>query len=87
MNGSYDSVVDGNYAYVTNYLRDSVSVIDISTPTSPSYITQIRNNGGTIRLDGAAGIVKDGNYLYVASVVSDALQIIDISNPASPAAV
>ena len=87
MNGSYDSVVDGSNAYVTNYTRDSVAIIDVSTPSTPTYINEIRNNNGTIRLNGAAGIVKDGNYLYIASNVSDALQIIDVSSPASPAAV
>ena len=84
MNGTYDVVVDGNYAYATNFTRDNVAIIDVSNPLSPSYITEIRDNGGTIRLNGAAGIVKDGNYLYVASNVSDALQIINVTNPAVP---
>ena len=87
MNGTYDVVVDGNYAYATNYNRDNVAIIDISNPVSPTYITEIRNNNGTIRLNGAAGIVKDGDYLYVASNVSDALQIIDVSNPTTPSPV
>ncbi|MDD3793628.1 MAG: hypothetical protein PHI37_02365 [Candidatus Gracilibacteria bacterium] len=85
-NGAYDVVVDGNYAYMTSYLGDRVTILDISNPTSPTLVSQILNNNGTIRLDGAAGIVKDGNYLYVASQVSDALQIINVANPASPTA-
>lgn len=83
-NGAYDVVVDGNYAYMTNYIADRVTIIDVSNPAVPTLSSQIVNNNGTIRLNGAAGIVKDGDYLYVASVVSDALQIIDVSNPASP---
>jgi|GEM_PF-1171767 len=71
---------------MTNFLRDSVSILDVSNPTSPTFVSEIVNNAGTIRLDGAAGIVKDGNYLYVASNVSDALQIIDVTNPAAPTA-
>ncbi|NVP17437.1 hypothetical protein HUU51_01845 [Candidatus Gracilibacteria bacterium] len=86
-NGAYDIVVDGDYAYMTSFLGDRVTILDISNPTAPVFVSQILNNGGTIRLDGAAGIVKDGNYLYVASNVSDALQIIDVTNPASPLAV
>ncbi|NUJ97685.1 hypothetical protein HGA92_02755 [Candidatus Gracilibacteria bacterium] len=82
--GAYDVVVDGNYAYMTNYLRDSVSILNISNPANPTFVSEIVNNAGTIRLDGASGIVKDGNYLYVASNVSDAIQIIDVTNPATP---
>ena len=85
-NGAYDLVVEGNYAYMTNYLRDSVSIIDISNPTVPILVTEILNNAWTIRLDWASGLVKDGNYLYVASNVSDALQIINVTNPALPTA-
>lgn len=85
-NWAYDVVVDWIYAYMTNYDNDSVAIINISNPTSPSFVSQIVNNGWTIRLDWAAWIVKDGNYLYVASNISDALQIIDVSNPASPTA-
>ncbi len=81
---AYDVIVEGNYAYMTNYLRDSVSIVNISNPASPTFVSEIINNAGTIRLDGAAGIVKDGNYLYVASTVSDALQIINVTNPAVP---
>ena len=27
MNGTYDVVVDGNYAYATNYNRDNVAIV------------------------------------------------------------
>jgi hypothetical protein len=82
--GAYDVVVDGDYAYMTNYLRDSVSILNISDPTNPTLVSEIVNNDWTIRLNGASGIIKEGNYLYVASQISDALQIINVSNPASP---
>lgn len=85
-NWAYDVVVDWNYAYMTNYMRDSVSIIDISNKATPTLVTEIVNNNWTFRLNWAAGIVKDGNYLYIASQVSDALQIIDVSNPAAPTA-
>ncbi|MDD3144577.1 MAG: hypothetical protein PHV23_00535 [Candidatus Gracilibacteria bacterium] len=85
-NGAYDVVVEGNYAYMTNNLRNSVSILDISNPASPTLVTELVNNNGTLRLSGAAGIVKDGNYLYIASQVSDALQIINVTNPLVPTA-
>ncbi len=71
---------------MTNNTRDSVSILNISNPALPTFVSEILNNGGTLRLDGAAGIVKDGNFLYVASQVSDALQIINVTNPALPTA-
>ena len=83
-NGAYDVVVDGIYAYMTNFDGDRVSIINISNPAAPTLTSQIINNAGTIRLDGAAGIVKDGNFLYVASNVSNAMQIINVTNPALP---
>lgn len=85
-NWAYDVVVDWNYAYMTNFLRDSVSIINISNPAVPTLVTEIVNNNWTIRLNWAAWIVKDGNYIYVASQVSDALQIINVTNPATPTA-
>lgn len=83
-NWAYDVVVDWNYAYMTNMLRDSVSIINISNPAVPTFVSEIVNNAWTIRLDWASWIVKDWNYLYIASNVSDALQIIDVSNPTAP---
>ena len=85
-NWAYDVVVDWNYAYMTNYLWDRVTILDISNPATPTFVSQLINNNWTIRLDWAAGIVKDWNYLYVASQVSDALQIIDVINPSAPIA-
>lgn len=86
MNAADDVVVDGNYAYVTSRQSDSVTVIDISTPTVPLIVATLFDNGGTLRLNGASGIVKDGNYLYIASQISDAMQVIDVSTPTAPIA-
>jgi len=85
-NWAYDVVVDWDYAYMTSFLWDRVTIINISNPITPVFVSQIINNWWTIRLDWAAGIVKDWNYLYVASNVSDALQIIDVTNPLTPIA-
>jgi len=85
-NWAYDIVVEWNYAYMTNNLRNSVSILDISNPASPTLVTELVNNNWTLRLSWAAWIVKDWNYLYIASQVSDALQIINVTNPAAPTA-
>lgn len=85
-NWAYDVVVEWNYAYMTNNLRNSVSILDISNPASPTLVTELVNNNWTLRLSWAAWIVKDWNYLYIASQVSDALQIINVTNPLVPTA-
>ena len=42
-NWAYDVVVDWNYAYMTSFLRDSVSIINISNPAVPTLVTEIVN--------------------------------------------
>jgi len=58
-NWAYDIVVDWSYAYMTSYLWDRVTILNISNPASPTLVSQIINNWWTIRLDWAAWIVKD----------------------------
>jgi hypothetical protein len=36
---------------MTNFLRDSVTIINISNPTTPLFVKEILNNNGTLRLD------------------------------------
>ena len=83
--GAYSLVKNGNYLYVTSYTSDSLTVIDVSTPTNPTYSASIINNAGT-RLDGPRGIEFDGSHVYITSFDDDALQVIDVSTPTSPTA-
>ena len=65
-------VVSGNYAYVA---EDSyLEIINISTPSSPSF-------KGSLSLYGLDIEIKD-DYVYVAT--SDGFCVVDISNPSSP---
>lgn len=86
LNWAYDLVVEWNYAYVTNFADNSFSIYNVSNPASPTFVSEIVNNGWTIRLQWPTWLVKNGNYVYVASNTSDALQIINVSNPAAPTA-
>ena len=45
--------VIGNYAYVTTVNADSLTIVDISTPSSP---TIVGTTGSDLRLDYAIGI-------------------------------
>lgn len=86
LNGAYDLIVEGNYAYMTSYLWDRFIVVDISTPSTPVIVANLANNNGTLRLNWAAWLVKNWNYIYIASRVSDAIQIINVTTPTAPVA-
>jgi hypothetical protein len=66
---------------VTAYNDDSLQIVDISTPSSPSEVAYIQD---ATRLNGATNVVVSGSLAYVTSFIDDSLQIIDISTPASP---
>ena len=77
LSGGDGIFVTGKYAYVTAANQHALSIIDISNPTSPNYITQLTGLGNTIQ----PFVV--GKYAYLAAGGSG-LQIADISNPSSP---
>ncbi|HTV26814.1 MAG TPA: tail fiber domain-containing protein [Xanthobacteraceae bacterium] len=78
LNGGDGIFVTGKYAYVTAANQHALSIIDISNPTSPNYITQLTGLGNTIQ----PFVV--GKYAYLAAGTLG-LQIVDISNPSAPA--
>jgi hypothetical protein len=70
--------VQGDYAYVANYLDDSVSVINIANPTNPTLVSK------TSALTRPTSVSVQGRYLYVAHDTSDLLAVFDIKNPFNP---
>ena len=85
-NWAYDVVVEWSYAYMTSYLWNRVTILNISNPSAPTLVWSIIDNWWTIRLAWASWIVKEGNYLYVTSYTWNAVQIINVTNPAAPTA-
>ncbi len=70
---AYGVAISGNYLYVA-VSHAGLDVYDITTPTSPSYVS-------TVDLDGYAKKVEiSGNYAYVACDLGG-LQIVDVSDP------
>ena len=64
---------------------DAVTIIDISTPASPTLVAEIEDEvGGFTKLNGVRSVAVSGDYLYVGAYDDDAVTIIDISTPASP---
>jgi hypothetical protein len=71
-----DVAVSGNLAYVVD--SPTMSIIDISTPSSPFELAIMDNIW-------AKAIVVTAGYAYVANYYG--LQVIDLSNPSSPTVV
>jgi hypothetical protein len=70
--------VQGKYAYVAATSDNSLTIIDISNPSSPTTI------GSLSGMAYPEGITVAGNYAYLASYNDAALKIVDISDPKNP---
>ena len=100
-NGLAIATIDGStYAVVSGHTDDGISIIDISIPSSPVYVSELEDgtdNGVCTAansqrcLDGARGIeiekIRGTTYAIVTSSVDDAITIIDINTPSSPSIV
>lgn len=71
----------GNYLYAGINSTDTLSILDISNPASPTVVGSVSDATNLGTFDSLAVV---GNYLYV-NAGSNKLTIIDISNKASPA--
>jgi len=82
-NGCHDAHVEGNYAYVANYLSETgeygfvvVDVSDKDNPAVVAYAGEAHKN---------SHIIKVGNYVYVGSHDPDSgITVYDVSDPLSP---
>lgn len=70
----------GNYLYIAHNVSDSLSVVDISTPNSPSLIAQASG------VYNAQDVIVSGNFAYVGTTgtLNAGVHKVDISNPAAP---
>jgi len=87
LDGPRDVVVLGNYAYVIASNDDSLSILDISNPTTPTEVGVIKDDtqGGTATsMNNPWQLAIAGHYAYVLGKDDDALSIIDISDPTTP---
>ena len=67
LDGAIDVFVQGNYAYVTSQIENSIQLIDISDPTNPVGIAQLIDDG-SLELNGAIDVFVQGNYAYVVRI-------------------
>ncbi|MEM9336920.1 MAG: hypothetical protein AAGA35_03635, partial [Patescibacteria group bacterium] len=80
LDGASSVHVLGNYAYVSAQDDDGFAIIDISRPSSPTYV-----NGEfdtvTEFIDGATDIYVQGEYAYVTSQTDSALSMYSVGDP------
>ena len=78
-----DSVaISGNFAYVTSSYSNTLTVIDISNPASPTIVKAFTDPAINFPVD----VAISGNFAYVVNQLSTPpnLTVLDISTPASP---
>jgi hypothetical protein len=78
-----DAVV-GNYLYVPAYTANTLSVFDITTPTSPVLKGQVTD---ATNLAGICCVVASGNYVYAIAPAAGIFTVVNVTNPASPSVV
>ncbi len=74
----YSVYVQGRYSYVANYGADSMTIFDVSNPSSPTQVGTIATG------DGPGSVYVQGRYAYVANYLGDSMTIYDVSNPSTP---
>jgi hypothetical protein len=70
--------VSGKYAYTADYASNTISVIDVSNPLSPTRV------GFTTVGQSPYGIVVSGKYAYVTNYGEDSISVVDVSIPSAP---
>jgi len=91
------TIGSSTYAVVTGTHDDGISIIDISTPSSPVYVSELEDGtdtgvctaaNGERCLDGPRDVevetINGLTYAIVVSYLDDALTIIDITDVSNP---
>ena len=91
------TIGDSTYVVAVGYLDDGIAIIDISTPASPVYVSELEDGTHTGRCSAANGerclngptsvaveTIKGLTYAIVTSKDERAVTIIDITTPSNP---
>jgi len=86
-NGVTTTTIDGKTYAIVVGRDDGIAIIDISTPSSPAYVSEIEDDADKeldYGRDVEVATINGRTYAFVAAVNDDALAIIDITNPSIP---
>ncbi len=81
LNQARDVFVAYPYAYAVSDFQNSLSIIDITQPDSPSLVDVTID---PTYLDGATAVTVVGRYAYVAAKDAGSLTVLDVSKPTDP---
>lgn len=77
-------IIDGIWAYVTDYLGNWFYVVNVSNPAIIVTVGAIGGAGAPNHMNGLVGLDKVGNLVYVCAFGENYFNIIDVTNPAVP---
>ncbi len=81
LEGANSVFVSGTTAYVTSSVEHSLTIIDVSNPSSPQLLAELYDDDGTFsQLAGAVQVYVSGTTAYVPSGTDNSLTIMDIGN-------
>ncbi len=72
-------VIKGNYALITGANSGRMTVIDISNPQLPTYVTSVM-----LGITDVKNLAINGNKLIATSATNDSIVLVDVTNPAAP---
>ncbi|SVE03181.1 uncharacterized protein METZ01_LOCUS456035, partial [marine metagenome] len=86
-NGITTTTIDGKTYALAVGQDDGISIIDISTPSNPAYVSEIEDDADK-ELEYGRGIevatINSRTYAFVAAVDDNGLAVIDITDPFNP---
>lgn len=80
-NDPRDLFISGGRAYIAQYGSDSLTIVNISNPSSMSVLGTYANS---TTMDMPRTVVVKGDYAYVGTESSGYGAVLNVSNPASP---
>jgi len=86
-NGVAIATIDGKTYAVVVGDDDGIAIIDISTPGSPTYVSEIEDDADKeldYGRDVEVATINGRTYAFVAAYEDDALAVIDITDPTNP---
>jgi hypothetical protein len=80
LSGASHIVVENGYAYITASTSGDLTVIDVSNPSLPAWVTSLQQSA----LQNADGLIADGNLLLAVSSTNNTFSVIDTTTPSAP---
>lgn len=75
--------VENGIAYVVSYNDNSLTIVDVSTPSTPALLAEMKHGvNGVTGLATAECVLVDGDTVYVGAGTK--LSIIDVTDPSTP---